>query len=80
MPSISTTWSSSHNWILVKLILKPDYEGATIGQVFIDFSAEMKEVYTPYYRNHDDAMAHLEKLNEDQEFCQAVQMCLDNVK
>lgn len=66
---------------LLVTLIQPDVNGATVGQVFIDYNLEMKEIYTPYYRNHDDAMTHLEaKLKEDAEFSQIVQYCLESIK
>nr|XP_039264334.1 dynamin-binding protein-like isoform X2 [Styela clava] len=55
-------------------------EDLTIGQVFIDNIPNMKDVYMPYCRNHDDSIAMVEKLENDAEFMQAVGYCLETVK
>nr|CAB3239231.1 dynamin-binding protein-like [Phallusia mammillata] len=60
--------------------LKEENQISNVGAIFIKHIPEMKEVYKMYCRNHDDATAMLEKIEDDVELCSAVEICLNNVK
>ncbi|KAM6951088.1 dynamin-binding protein [Aplochiton taeniatus] len=52
----------------------------SIGQVFLDFKAELEEVYKIYCQNHDDAISLLETYEKDENIQKQVLECLEKLR
>ncbi|XP_056285102.1 dynamin-binding protein isoform X2 [Pseudoliparis swirei] len=52
----------------------------SIGNIFLDFKAELEEVYKVYCQNHDDAIALLESYEKDKNIQQHVLECLERLR
>lgn len=50
------------------------------GKVFVDFKAELEEVYKIYCQNHDDAISLLESYEKDENIQRHVLECLDRLR
>ncbi|XP_041829616.1 dynamin-binding protein isoform X3 [Melanotaenia boesemani] len=55
-------------------------ETDSIGKVFLDFKAELEEVYKLYCQNHDDAISLLETYEKDENIQQHVLECLERLR
>ncbi|XP_066278056.1 dynamin-binding protein-like isoform X4 [Branchiostoma lanceolatum] len=53
-----------------------DPEEQTLGETFLGFSQDLEETYKLYCRNHDDALALLEKYEEIEEIQESITRCL----
>ncbi|XP_019615513.1 PREDICTED: dynamin-binding protein-like isoform X1 [Branchiostoma belcheri] len=51
-------------------------EEQRLGETFLRFSADLEETYKLYCRNHDDALALLEKYEEIEEIQESITRCL----
>ncbi|TNN67716.1 Dynamin-binding protein [Liparis tanakae] len=52
----------------------------SIGNIFLDFKAELEEVYKVYCQNHDDAISLLESYEKDKNIQQHVLECLERLR
>ncbi|XP_041818642.1 dynamin-binding protein isoform X2 [Chelmon rostratus] len=52
----------------------------SIGKVFLDFKAELEEVYKIYCQNHDDAISLLESYEKDDNIQRHVLECLERLR
>uniref|UniRef100_A0A671X0Y1 Dynamin-binding protein n=1 Tax=Sparus aurata TaxID=8175 RepID=A0A671X0Y1_SPAAU len=52
----------------------------SIGKVFLDFKAELEEVYKIYCQNHDDAISLLESYEKDEHIQRHVLECLEKLR
>ncbi|XP_042252779.1 dynamin-binding protein isoform X4 [Thunnus maccoyii] len=52
----------------------------SIGKVFLDFKAELEEVYKIYCQNHDDAISLLESYEKDENIQRHVLECLERLR
>ncbi|KAM7370770.1 hypothetical protein PAMP_010291 [Pampus punctatissimus] len=52
----------------------------SIGKVFLDFKAELEEVYKIYCQNHDDAISLLESYEKDVNIQRHVLECLERLR
>nr|XP_046232390.1 dynamin-binding protein isoform X4 [Scatophagus argus] len=52
----------------------------SIGKVFLDFKAELEEVYKIYCQNHDDAISLLENYEKDENIQRHVMECLERLR
>nr|XP_019938762.1 PREDICTED: dynamin-binding protein-like isoform X3 [Paralichthys olivaceus] len=52
----------------------------SIGNVFLDFKAELEEVYKIYCQNHDDAISLLESYEKDESVQRHVLECLERLR
>lgn len=50
------------------------------GKIFLDFKAELEEVYKLYCQNHDDAISLLESYEKDENIQRHVQQCLERLR
>lgn len=50
------------------------------GKVFLDFKAELEEVYKIYCQNHDDAISLLESYEKDENIQCHVLECLERLR
>lgn len=50
------------------------------GKVFLDFKAELEEVYKIYCQNHDDAISLLESYEKDENIQRHVVECLERLR
>lgn len=50
------------------------------GKVFLDFKAELEEVYKIYCQNHDDAISLLESYEKDESIQRHVLECLERLR
>lgn len=50
------------------------------GKVFLDFKAELEEVYKIYCQNHDDAISLLEGYEKDESIQRHVLQCLERLR
>lgn len=50
------------------------------GKVFLDFKAELEEVYKIYCQNHDDAISLLETYEKDENIQHHVLECLERLR
>ncbi|XP_028399680.1 dynamin-binding protein-like isoform X2 [Dendronephthya gigantea] len=57
-----------------------DINEQIVGKCFVDFSEEMTMVYGKYCRNHDEAIAFLEKCSNNEETRQYIQKCLESIR
>ncbi|XP_066278054.1 dynamin-binding protein-like isoform X2 [Branchiostoma lanceolatum] len=57
-----------------------DPEEQTLGETFLGFSQDLEETYKLYCRNHDDALALLEKYEEIEEIQESITRCLVTLK
>ncbi|XP_045924596.1 dynamin-binding protein isoform X1 [Micropterus dolomieu] len=55
-------------------------ETDSIGKVFLDFKAELEEVYKIYCQNHDDAISLLESYEKDESIQRHVLECLERLR
>ncbi|XP_028285720.1 dynamin-binding protein isoform X2 [Parambassis ranga] len=55
-------------------------ETDSIGKVFLDFKAELEEVYKLYCQNHDDAISLLETYEKDENIQRHVLECLEKLR
>ncbi|XP_071319519.1 dynamin-binding protein isoform X4 [Trachinotus anak] len=55
-------------------------ETDSIGKVFLDFKAELEEVYKIYCQNHDDAISLLESYEKDENIQRHVLECLERLR
>lgn len=53
---------------------------ALSGKVFLDFKAELEEVYKIYCQNHDDAISLLESYEKDEHIQRHVLECLEKLR
>ncbi|XP_034426027.1 dynamin-binding protein isoform X5 [Hippoglossus hippoglossus] len=56
------------------------HETDSIGDVFLDFKAELEEVYKIYCQNHDDAISLLESYEKDESVQRHVLECLERLR
>ncbi|XP_060950532.1 dynamin-binding protein isoform X1 [Limanda limanda] len=56
------------------------HETDSIGDVFLDFKAELEEVYKIYCQNHDDAISLLECYEKDESVQRHVLECLERLR
>ncbi|XP_053269164.1 dynamin-binding protein isoform X2 [Pleuronectes platessa] len=56
------------------------HETDSIGDVFLDFKAELEEVYKIYCQNHDDAISLLECYEKDENVHRHVLECLERLR
>ncbi|XP_030019069.1 dynamin-binding protein isoform X2 [Sphaeramia orbicularis] len=52
----------------------------SIGKVFLDYKAELEEVYKIYCQNHDDAISLLESYEKDETIQRHVLECLERLR
>ncbi|XP_044033609.1 dynamin-binding protein isoform X3 [Siniperca chuatsi] len=52
----------------------------SIGKVFLDFKAELEEVYKIYCQNHDDAISLLESYEKEENIQRHVLECLERLR
>uniref|UniRef100_A0A7N9ALM0 Dynamin-binding protein n=1 Tax=Mastacembelus armatus TaxID=205130 RepID=A0A7N9ALM0_9TELE len=52
----------------------------SVGKVFLDFKAELEEVYKIYCQNHDDAISLLESYEKDENIQHHVLECLERLR
>ncbi|XP_075884231.1 dynamin-binding protein isoform X2 [Nelusetta ayraudi] len=52
----------------------------SIGKVFVDFKAEVEDVYKIYCQNHDDAISLLESYEKDESIQRHVLECLERLR
>lgn len=57
-----------------------DINNQIIGTCFVDFSEEITAVYGRYCRNHDDAIAFMEKSANDEDVQQYFSKCLESIR
>lgn len=50
------------------------------GKVFVDFKAEVEDVYKIYCQNHDDAISLLESYEKDESIQRHVLECLERLR
>lgn len=50
------------------------------GKVFLDYKAELEEVYKIYCQNHDDAISLLESYEKDETIQRHVLECLERLR
>ncbi|CAJ1081011.1 dynamin-binding protein isoform X1 [Xyrichtys novacula] len=56
------------------------HDSDSIGKVFLDFKAELEEVYKIYCQNHDDAISLLESYEKDENIQRHVLECLERLR
>lgn len=60
--------------------LSPSSLSRHTGKVFVDFKAELEEVYKVYCQNHDDAISLLESYEKDESIQRHVLECLERLR
>lgn len=50
------------------------------GKIFLEFKAELEEVYKIYCQNHDDAISLLESYEKDENIQRHVLQCLERLR
>ncbi|XP_067343886.1 dynamin-binding protein isoform X2 [Channa argus] len=65
---------------LSQRLLETLQETDSIGKVFLDFKAELEEVYKQYCQNHDDAISLLETYEKDENIQRHVLECLERLR
>uniref|UniRef100_A0A4W5NBJ0 Dynamin-binding protein n=1 Tax=Hucho hucho TaxID=62062 RepID=A0A4W5NBJ0_9TELE len=65
---------------LSRRLFKTLQDTDSIGKVFLDFKAELEEVYKIYCQNHDDAISLLEMYEKDESIQRHVLECLEKLR
>ncbi|TKS89631.1 Dynamin-binding protein [Collichthys lucidus] len=65
---------------LSQRLLDTLHDTDSIGKVFLDFKAELEEVYKIYCQNHDDAISLLETYEKDENIQRHVLECLERLR